>query len=326
MYNALSTRTVSDGHRIELYFQRIQVFLPLFHRPRFEQYYLERNNETRYINLTIDRAYMFYGMLALSARFSSSSYFGGMNPKERGSQFARQAQAIYHKMIQDSIPHSTSLVWLQGHILLAYYNQACRPALGCDLMVATCIRFAYDLGLHRIDEDEPDSVDSEQWVRKEGQRRAWWCIWELDAFDSISSRRPFTINWNRVFVFLPVSDEAWFSNTPVRSAMLSSDLLQCWKALRDSPNQDERAWFLISNFILAQALELCQQRHVSLKSINDIETVVSCFSLLFHEKFRCGVKNPLLDDNTCSKSNWSTLTRLMVQSYVQHFKILLSLF
>ena len=313
-YNVLSTRTISDAHRIELYFQRIQVFLPLFHRPRFEQSYLEINNDTRYINLTIDRAYMFYGMLALSARFSSSSYFGDMNPKERGSQFARQAQEICHKMVQDAIPHSPSLVWLQGHILLAYYNQACRPALGCDLMVATCIRFAYDLGLHRIDEDNPDSEDSEQWVRKEGQRRAWWCIWELDAFDSISSRRPFTINWNRVFVFLPVSDEAWFSNTPVRSAMLSSDLLQCWKALRDSPNQDERAWFLISNFILAQALELCQQRHVSLKSINDIETVVSCFSLLFHEKFRSSVNNPLFDDNTYGKSNWTILTRLMVQS------------
>lgn len=199
-------------------------------------------------------------------------------------------------------------------VLLTYYNQSCRSTKGCDLMVTTCVRVAYDLGLHKLDENEPDLENPEYWASKEEQRRAWWCVWELDTFDSISSRRPFTINWNRVSVCLPVSDEAWFAKMPIKSAMLSSDILHCWKALKDSPNQDERAWFLISNYILAQALELCQQRYVSSKSINDIETVVSCFSLLFHEKFRKTVNNLIFDDNTYGKSTWTILTQLMVQS------------
>jgi hypothetical protein len=153
-------------------------------------------------------------------------------------------------------------------------------------------------------------------VDYEEQRRAWWSVWELDAFDSIASRRPFSIDKHRMHVFLPVSDEAWFSGKQIESAILSPDILQCWKALKDSPNRDERAWFLISNFITVQALELCQQLHISKKTISDIETVVSCFSLLFHEKFRASNDQLIFGEANYGKSNWLVLTRLMVQGYV----------
>jgi hypothetical protein len=260
-------------------------------------------------------------MMALSARFSTLSYFDGINLKERGINFARKAQTIYYDTAQGTERHMPSLVWLQGCILLAFYNQSCRPALGCDLMIATCTRSAYSLGLHRIDEEEHSPENSSrlpsdaEWILKEEQRRAWWSIWELDAFDSIASRRPFSINQTRMCVSLPVSDEAWFAGTPIKSPILDPNILQCWKALRESPNQDERAWFLVSNYITAHALELFQHGHVPKSNISDIETVISCFSLLLHEKFRESFNQLIYSEATYVKCNWLLLTRLMVQGY-----------
>jgi hypothetical protein len=303
-----------------MFFKRINVYLQLFHQPKFYRDYVQVENENKYTRLSKEDALVIYGMLALSARYSSLPYFDGINTKDRGTKFSRWAQEICYDAIRNA-PCKPSLLWLQGAILLSYYNQSCRPALGCDLTVAACVRWAYDLELNRIDEYELYPTDSsraaptaEQWVTKEEQRRAWWVVWELDAFDSVSSRRPFSIDRNRIFVLLPVSDEAWLTGTPVESATLNPDLLQCWKVLRDSPNQSERAWFLTSNFIAVQALELSQQRQVPQKSIDDIETVVSCFSLLFHDKFGNSFNQLTFNENDPSRSNWIVLSRLMIQT------------
>lgn len=123
-YRLQQIRLTSHICRIELYFQRIQVFLPLFHRPQFEQSYINKRDHTRYTNLTMDRAYMFYGMLALSARFSSSSYFGDTPPKERGRHFARRAREICHRLLGDTTP---TLVWLQGHSKHLLCSHCCNP-------------------------------------------------------------------------------------------------------------------------------------------------------------------------------------------------------
>jgi hypothetical protein len=297
------------------------VFLPLFHKPTFHISFLSSTGAPDYTHLQKDSQFVLYGMMALSARFSTHVYFDGINLKERGSFFSRKAQMIYQETVQGFEPHVPTLKWLQGCILLAFYNQACRPAVGCDLMSATCTRFAYSLGLHRIDDnccerDRFSRISGKEWIVKEEQRRAWWSVWELDAFDSISSRRPFSIDKHRMSVFLPVSDEAWFSGKPADSAILNTDILQCWKSLRDSKNRDARAWFLISNFIAVQALELSQQRHVTSKIITDVETVVSCFSLLFDEQFDGGANQLVFDEQNYGKSNWLILTRLMIQGYV----------
>lgn len=307
--------------RIDVYFRRIQVFLPLFHKPTFQQTYLQADGENKYVGLRKDCIFVLYSMMALSARFSSLPYFEYIKIRDRGSQFAQKAQEIYHETLISSTKPKPSLIWLQGSILLAYYNQSCKPAMECDLLISGCIRMAYDLGLHKTDEIEhftqeisPSGSSTEDWTQKEEQRRAWWAVWELDSFDSISSRHPFKIDRQRMFVFLPVSDETWFAGKPIKSAMLSPDILQCWKTLRDSPNQDERAWFLISNYITVQALELCQQRYIAQKVINNIETVVSCFLHLFYETFRSSCSELTFDENSYAKSNWLILTRLMIQS------------
>lgn len=306
--------------RIECYFNRVQPFLPLFHKPTFHENYLKNSHEGGCFQLPKDVLLIVYGMMALSARFSTSPQFEGIKPADRGATFAREAKAIYVESFLGDGTDTGTLKWLQGCILLAYYNQSCNMSRGCDLSVVTCVKLAYELQLHTID-DEKDEEDIpsnalglETWILKEERRRAWWATWELDGFDSVAFRQPFAIDKARVFVKLPVSDTAWFSGVPVKSAVFNPNLLQCWKVLKDSPNDDERAWFLIGNYIALIAFELCQQRKVSQQRIDDIDVVIGCFTHLFHEKFQQTSTYLQFDDNSYTASNWIVLTRLMMLS------------
>ncbi|RDL31816.1 uncharacterized protein BP5553_09218 [Venustampulla echinocandica] len=308
-------------HLIDLYFQRVQVFLPLFHRPRFYKTFVEVHAGQRYTNLTRESAFLLLSMMALSARYSKSPYFESTHVKDRGTLFARRAQAIYDEAPAFSEFQTPSLKLLQGCILLSYYNQSCKPSWGSDFSINRCTSLAYDLDLHKIDEDSLDgsgklleSQSPEIWILKEEQRRAWWSVWELDAFDSVAFRRPFKIDRNRMFVFLPVSDEAWFAGIPIISAMLNTDIMYSWKSLKDTPNQDERAWFLISNFVMVHAHDLAQQRVIHQTSVEDIQMAVTCFSLLINEKLRVDLGSLTFNENNYAKSNWTILTQLMVQT------------
>jgi hypothetical protein len=62
------------------------------------------------------------------------------------------------------------------------------------------------------------------------------------------------------------------------------------------------------------AFELFQQQKVSRKSINDIDTVIGCFSLLFYEKFQGNLNHLRFDEKDFMRSNWIILTNLMVLS------------
>ncbi|OQU95212.1 Fungal Zn2-Cys6 binuclear cluster domain-containing protein [Cladophialophora immunda] len=302
---------------VDLYFKRIQMFLPLFHRPTFHQNYVLADGNGEFDKLTRENVFVLSGMFALAARFSNSTYFQDINIKERGNKFARKAQAIFHETNWRPASHCTSLKWLQGCILLAYYHQACRPPWQEDFPFLACIRLAHQLQLHVIDEDESEphaSSTTSEWVSKEERRRAWWAVWEHDAFDSVLNRHPFLLDRSRMHVLLPVSDELWFSGTPGDSGMILPDVLQCWKSLRDTSNKDPKAWFLISNHLLVHALELCQRRKVPQKSVRDLDNAVICFSHLLHEKFRGATKSYLLEEDNIFHSNWLIMARLMLYS------------
>lgn len=111
----------------DLYFQRVQAFLPLFHRPTFYQDYVDDEIGTKSENLSEDLAIILYAMMALSARYHPSPYYGDAPSKHRGVRFAERAQAIYDERSNANRQELKSLRWLQGCILLSFYNQACKP-------------------------------------------------------------------------------------------------------------------------------------------------------------------------------------------------------
>ncbi|KIW50448.1 hypothetical protein PV05_12035 [Exophiala xenobiotica] len=299
---------------IDLYFERVQSFLPLFHRTTFYDTYVNLPPHEKYVNLERDSAYVLYTMMSLSARYSSLPYLESAHARDHGIPFARQARALFGSATLAD-PAALTLRLLQGTILFAYYNQSSNLSWGTDILIGVCVRYAYKLGLHALDEDylnsseqSPIHLRTEQWILREEKRRAWWSVWELDTFDAIICRRPFAIARHRIHVLLPVSDAAWFSGSQIASPMFDPDISRCWKCLEDSPNQDERAWFLVSNYIMAYMHEQGQKAPSPKPNIEEMRTILACFVLLADEKLRRPV------DYSVETSNWRILMKLMTIS------------
>ncbi|KAH7124481.1 hypothetical protein EDB81DRAFT_911227 [Dactylonectria macrodidyma] len=127
-----------------------------------------------------------------------------------------------------------------------------------------------------------------------------------------------------MYVKLPVSDENWFANTFVESAIVDPDPVHTWHTLRDCPNQDERAWFLLINYLLLMAHDLGQQRGLERKEVEDIETAISCYTLLLPSQFHLVEDlNPAsFRPHRISNFNWIIATNIMLQGARVFIKLL----
>lgn len=291
---------------IHLFFQRVHPYIPILHWPRFRDQYVLVDAGDRYTNLDQESAFLIYAMASLSARYSTSPYFDDTILKEREFSFVRRANALYDSIANSSTPQRPSLIWLQGCILLAYYKQAMNPNWTGDMLTTRCRELAYALELNKIDEQPPKDVQANQqppkedWIAKEERRRAWWSVWELETFDCMASRRLATRRYHEVSVFLPVSDAAWFANEPVASACLDPNPLLAWKSLKNSANDDPRAWFLIGNDIMSRCHQIGLRKLVTDKETDDMEMVISCFMLLLRDRFSTSGKQLFFDERNYS--------------------------
>lgn len=306
--------------RLELYFEKVQPALPLLHRPGvYALFHGNKNREDRYRLLDPESALLLNGMFALSARFSRRDDFWACDLKARGERFAKQAQTFIDREHWMAGESALSLRYLQGCILLAYYQVTLRPSVHAWLQVAVCCRCAYALNLHQTDrEDEMLDMDSgdsaEAWSVKEAQRRAWWIIWLMDNFASTIAGRPFSIDMLRVEVCLPVSDEAWFSLRPVQSAVISSKgPSEAWKALQNSENQESFSWFLISNYLHRSAQDEFEKREPSIERLKILQSSIQCFALSLPSKLRLSGDNMAFQENNFGEKNWIIATHLMMQ-------------
>lgn len=150
---------------IELFFDKIHPWLPMLHRPRFLARYQDRLNSKSHFweDLPVDEALLLYSMFALSARFSSSDFFGDVAPIERGSRFLPEAKALYEQARAIVAP---TLTYLQGCIALAFYYYTSEPCPQSWILTGVCVRIAYELDLADIDADETQNVTLEEWVKK----------------------------------------------------------------------------------------------------------------------------------------------------------------
>jgi hypothetical protein len=269
-----------------------------------------------YINLPLEAALILNGVLALAARFSTSSYFDNIPPASRGECFGRNAKAIYDDSIREL--RKPTLKYVQGSTLLAFYLYSSEPDSQGWLAIGVCSRLAYDLGLNNVDEDyhrlsQIEILPSDEWSRREELRRAWWCVWELDAFASAIACRPPTIDKTKMQVMLPVSDESWFANTPVESAIIDPSAAHAWHTLQNCQNQDVRAWFLVTNFLLLLTHDLGQQKNIAPQEFKAIETAVACFALLLPPEFHLNLSNLSFIGENYHRSNWILSLNIMLQ-------------
>ncbi|KAJ4191144.1 hypothetical protein NW759_016692 [Fusarium solani] len=153
---------------------------------------------------------------------------------------------------------------------------------------------------------------SAEWTDLEERRRAFWIVWELETFGSTVARRPSAINRNRMAVRLPVSDEAWFAERPVDSPILDPRPGEAWKVLFDSPNQDERAWFLLANFLMAICYDTYSSRYAYPQEQKELADSVTCLNLAITQRFGLEIHPILFNSEQFTKSNWIIGMHLML--------------
>ncbi|KAH9216317.1 fungal-specific transcription factor domain-containing protein [Leptodontidium sp. 2 PMI_412] len=310
------------GQLLDLFFSHIQCFLPLLHRPRFcAEFDKIRHCLGGQQQLDLDTALILNGIFALSARFAPLADFPGSEPKSRGAPYAEKAQWLFDhwRQRQDG---AVTLKILQGSILLAFYQLSSGIDFKGLVSAGVCCRMAYTLSLHRIDVDlastrydEEIQMNIDEWADKEEKRRAWWACWELDTFSSTIACQPFIIDLSRIDVHLPVSDEAWFGMKPVVSAPLASRRpFEVWRSLKESPNQNDYAWYLISNCLMRQAQQMFENREATIDVLENFQATVNCCALSLPSRFSISSANITFNDTNFSSGNYIIGTHLMLQN------------
>ncbi|KAJ3523009.1 hypothetical protein NM208_g12621 [Fusarium decemcellulare] len=255
---------------IHLFFDKIQAWLPLLHRPRFFARYMKNGV------FATTKTQPFSDIESLSALRHD------IPAPDRGQRFADEASKYY--AMPRAPEQGPTLEYLQGCILLAIYEYSSGPSHRAWILAGVCVRLAYDLNLCNMDEQD-NSVNSENWSCLEEQRRAFWLVWEVDTFGSVMSRRPSSINRSLMAVRLPVSDADWFADNPVKSPVIDSRPPEAWKILLDSPNQNERAWYLVANILMTVASEFAAGRHTCRRDKDELVDAITCFSIVISQRF-----------------------------------------
>ena len=232
---------------------------------------------------------------------------------------------MYQNFIPENYNFARNLRYLQGCILLAFYNLSSIPELFGWHLTGDCIRLAYDLELDKTDADVTTEqlsrsgswLSPENWVLREEKRRAWWSVWELDSFLSTLSNWPYAIDQQQMRVLLPSPDANWQSNSPIASRFLASDISLMWKSLQDCPNQDVRAWFLVAKGLMLQVHATSRRSTLSSKAVETLDSALSCFCLLLPEDFQVDAGAPTFNQSSFQSDNWIIAIHILLQRYPQ---------
>lgn len=311
--------------RIGLFFDNVQNWLPILHRPQFCAKYLKPNGKSFRIihrdQVDDHEVVLINCVFALAARFSKASFFVDSDVCMRGDVFAQRAAAI--KDIILKAIEEPPLDFVKACALLAFYDLASGQTLPGALLTSLCVRFAYDLGLDEIDHEydvngslcgQPvDFEDVDAWVQKEEIRRLWWSIYELDCFVATLSCQPYGIERGAIKVFLPVSDHQWFNRIPLRSSFLIQDPSETWKSLKGCQNQSPRAWYLVTNYLKSCFADTDRQaRRNTIEAQTELENALVCLKHALPPEFQLRTLN--IDESNFRVGNWIISTNLMVLS------------
>lgn len=317
--------------RLELFFEKIQPAFPLLHRPRVLAEFMKHpsGSRQRFRDLDFDSALLLNGIFALAARFSEMENFWSCEPSMRGDRFGKTAQSLFDVASREEGDDHLSLKYLQGCILLTYFQLTSRPSFQAWVGIGLCCRIAYALSLHQIDRDSENHapevrISGKEWTDKEEQRRAWWTIVQMDNFASFIGGRPANIDSARTDVLLPVSDEAWFVSRPVRSALISKGTANAWSSLIDCENQDAYAWFHVANSLCRAAQEEFEKRDRSKGGLSIVQSAIQCFLLSLPPQLRLRKRDMAFREHNSREKNWVISFYLVLQRYDSAFRCLSS--
>ncbi|KAI0248863.1 fungal-specific transcription factor domain-containing protein [Lactifluus subvellereus] len=207
-------------HLVELFFLRINLFLPLLHRPTFERQLRDglHFREPAFGSVLLC-------LCACAARYSDDPRVlldGSTSWHSSGWKWFGQVQ-----MLRRTLMGPPLLYDVQMYALACLFLQGCSAPQSCWTMIGVGIRLVQDTGRHRKKMYcNMDLVEAEQW------RRAFWVLVVLDRLMSASFGRPCAIHEEDFDVDLPaeVDDEYWenehdpeqaFKQPPGKPSLLS---------------------------------------------------------------------------------------------------------
>ncbi len=311
-------------HLVDLYFEKVQGFLPLFHRPSFYSKYLlvpdgENRVDLDQPYLDDEKAIVLNAMSALSVRYSEHSTFASLDPLERATIYLEKARELFTRESQRVKQTSPSICYLQGAILLAFHSLLAGPSYQGWIETGVCCCIANELGLSWIDADiitegvSQFSISDVEWLVREEKRHAWWVVWEMDIFISTMFCRPATIDQDHLFVLLPVADTAWFRGERIYSSWFGSERILNWCCLQGSPNHHERNLYLVSSSVFKLLHDTTLDPHMSRQSMEKRLFAAECFLLSLPPRLQVHASDFTFDSVNVQGSNWVICLNLMIQ-------------
>ncbi|KAK4042813.1 hypothetical protein C8A01DRAFT_44171 [Parachaetomium inaequale] len=151
---------------VDLYFRYIHVtFHNLFHRPSFEHGLRDGS---------IPKILVF-AVFGLSARFSSHPSFAGVDPRERGRPYAKEAERLLDL-------HKTCLTTIQACVLLGAVQVAEMDSATESIFYTIACRLAMILDL--------PNAPAETRLEQEVNLRVWWSVVTTDTWSSTAMGLP----------------------------------------------------------------------------------------------------------------------------------------
>ncbi|KAH6692436.1 fungal-specific transcription factor domain-containing protein [Plectosphaerella plurivora] len=174
---------------VRLYFDYIHdQFHSLFHRPSFIEDVLHDRVPPAII----------FGMMSLSARFSTDPFFADVDPRERGMSYLVEGEALFNM-------HDVSLTTIQLCVLLGSAWTASGNAVAENIYYGIACRMAQLMDL-------PNRPASSQ-LESEINIRVWWSLSMIDAWSSAAVKLPKLLP-NRTDLPLPMDDLSYLALSP----------------------------------------------------------------------------------------------------------------
>ncbi|KAK0475463.1 fungal-specific transcription factor domain-containing protein [Armillaria novae-zelandiae] len=189
---------------VNLYFERVNILLPLLHRLTFE------NSISEKLHLKDQKfAEVVIFVCAVASRYSDDPrvlFEGQQSAQSSGWKWVHQVVSTLRLPI-----HTSTLYDLQFLCLFAQFILGSSAHYLCWTLVGIGLRVAQDVGVHqRRGRDSPNTVEGELW------KRAFWCLLFMDRVASSHLGRPCALYGEEIDVEPPVEcdDQYWIHANP----------------------------------------------------------------------------------------------------------------
>ncbi|TFK22788.1 hypothetical protein FA15DRAFT_643581 [Coprinopsis marcescibilis] len=190
---------------VDIYFTKVNIFLPFLHRPTFEQS----------IKARLHLSNPDFGASLLAVCALASRYTDDRRVVEDRSSSELSCGYHWFRQIEASLSFSRlpSLYTVQAYLLAALFVNSTSTAEKSWYLLGLAIRAAQDIGLNRPNRAEGKSTQGEL------RNRLWWALVVGEVFVSVTVGRPCSIHPSDHNVDLPTDcdDEYWENPDPLLS-------------------------------------------------------------------------------------------------------------